>query len=63
MIQINYDMKMPDNCWDCPLVDEEFNCCHGHNQYIAWELDKYNKGGKPDWCPLVEVRYESKRNN
>ena len=57
MIKIEYDMKMPKSCAACPLIDEEFDYCHGHIEYKAWELaDLYIQDKvKPDWCPLIEV--------
>lgn len=57
MIRIEYDIELPKNCFDCPLLDDEFNYCHGHvKENKAWELDDYQYNGKPDWCPLIEVR-------
>lgn len=53
-------MKMPNNCVCCPLMDDEFNYCHGHYESDrdrdCWELDDYRYEGKPNWCPLKEIK-------
>ena len=57
MLQITYDIKMPNNCVCCPLMDDEFDYCHGHiADNCAWELTDYQHGGKPNWCPLKEIK-------
>ena len=58
MIRIEYDMKMPESCAECPLIDDEFYYCHGHIEYKSWEVEDIYKCDKtrPDWCPLIEVR-------
>ena len=62
MIRIEYDIELPKNCFDCPLCDDEFNYCHGHiKENKAWELDDYQYTGKPDWCPLIEVKKEKEK--
>lgn len=42
-------MEMPTNCAKCPCVDDESRFCKATNEYIPML-------GKPDWCPLVEVK-------
>lgn len=58
MIQLNYDISMPESCFNCPLVDEEFHYCHGRLCSTAWECDAY-KEKCPSWCPLTEVSNET----
>ena len=56
MIQI--DMPMPESCYYCRFVDSEFMYCHArspHQHWDVWEEERYEKG-KPDWCPLIEVK-------
>ena len=60
MIQINFDIPMPESCISCPLYDDEFDYCHGHiGDNLAWELADYRYEGKPNWCPLIEVNNDS----
>ena len=58
MIRIEFDIELPKNCYTCPLIDDEFDYCHGHLEAKAWELaDNYIKGtNRPNWCPLIEVK-------
>lgn len=68
---IMIDMEMPASCRDCRMIDEEFGYCHGidisnqigmnHVSFEAWDHSKANT--KPSWCPLIEVKDESKGNN
>ena len=59
---IQIEMKMPDNCNQCPFVDSEFEYCHAADgaENIPPTLDTNvmehsYRGTKPDWCPLQEV--------
>ena len=66
MIRIELDIPMPQACADCFLLDTEFAYCHGHLTENSRELYSYLYTGpdaKPDWCPLIEVNDEIKRNN
>ena len=57
MIRIEYNIELPKDCYACPLIDDEFDYCHGHLEAKAWELSDTIKDHKrPDWCPLIEVR-------
>ena len=58
MITIKFDIELPKGCGYCPLVDEEFNYCHGTLCGAAWECDNYDEI-RPKWCPLVEVKDET----
>ena len=42
-------MKMPKNCWDCPLVNTSPCACKGYSTAI-----EHTKNRHPD-CPLVEL--------
>lgn len=61
MIQINFDMKMPKTCSECPLYDEEFYYCHERIVYQAYEVQDMVRHDKdrPKWCPLIEVKNET----
>ena len=56
MIAVIYDIEMPDVCCSCPLFDDEFEFCHGQSSAPAWQLSEYRYDGKPNWCPLIEVK-------
>ena len=51
-------MEMPETCDEC-----DFHIYHSNGEYICvatpllypWNLANY-KGGRKDWCPLVEVQ-------
>lgn len=61
MIRIEYNIELPKDCYACPLIDDEFDYCHGHLEAKAWELsDTINDHKRPDWCPLIEVRKSCK---
>ena len=54
MIQIN--IKMPNNCYLCPLNNSEFEYCpidieerYVYRYYLR----------RPEWCPLIEVKNET----
>ena len=60
MIQI--DIPMPTCCFDCPLIDYEWdgNYCGGE-EYKTF-IEKVNiKQDKPSWCPLKEVNNNASR--
>ena len=66
MIKIELDIPMPEACIGCFLVDGELEYCHGHLARHCRELHSYLYTvpyTKPDWCPLIEVKDETKRNN
>jgi len=44
-------MKMPKNCEQCPCSD--LYGCAVLSQIMA---TKEMKSGRPDWCPLVEIK-------
>lgn len=46
MIRIEYDMKMPESCAECPLIDDEFYYRHGHIEYKSWEVEDIYKCDK-----------------
>lgn len=64
MIQINLNIQIPKNCFECPLIKEWYNlngthiCCSVNNKYFIVEnAGEYNENGtRPDWCILKEVR-------
>ena len=59
MIRIEYNIELPKDCYACPLLDDEFEYCHGHLATDSRELRPYLRTvpyTKPDWCPLIEVR-------
>lgn len=61
------DMEMPQSCRQCRMIDDEFGYCHATGNKTAGKVtfelwDCGQKGIKPDWCPLIEVNNESKRN-
>ena len=47
MVKIN--IRMPDNCQDCPCMNEE-TYCQAKNKPLNSET--YNKR-RPRWCPLI----------
>lgn len=51
------NLQMPENCFDCPCSDTEFNECKAAYHYTLHK-DEYGTfdGVKPDWCPLVEIK-------
>lgn len=53
MIQI--DMEMPEDCIDCPIHNDEFLCCNLEPDIKDWD----GFDGRPEWCPLVEVKNEN----
>lgn len=53
MIQI--EMEMPEDCIDCPIYNDEFSCCNLEPDIE--DLDCFD--GRPDRCPLVEVKNEN----
>ena len=57
MVKITYNMGMPENCYSCPLMDEEFYYCHGKIGSKAWELKGISRfePSRPSWCPLKEI--------
>ena len=61
MIQINYNIELPKNCNDCPLSDGEMFYCHGRLIFDSERelIDYFYNGGKPEWCPLIEVKNET----
>jgi len=66
MIRIELDIPMPKACVGCFLLDDEFEYCHGHLTEDCKELQSYLYTvpyAKPNWCPLIEVKDETKRNN
>ncbi len=66
MIKIELDIPMPQACVGCFLLDDGFAYCHGHLVDGVNELQPYLNTipyTKPEWCPLEEVKDESKRNN
>ena len=65
MIQINYDIEMPTSCQECPLKDWEFYYCHGLVEYKSIESNDIYQSeiSRPQWCPLIEVKNVSQRNN
>lgn len=57
MIRIELDIELPKDCLACPLIDDEFDYCHGHLGAQAWELSDHNHDYTPPaWCPLIEVK-------
>ena len=59
MIRIEYDIELPKDCYTCPLIDDEFDHCHGHLTTDSSELRPYLRTTlytRPDWCPLIEVK-------
>lgn len=51
-------MKIPENCFECPLAGKNF----GGPDYCGI-LDEftpvnYSTGTRPEWCPLEEVKEE-----
>ena len=48
---INFEAEMPKDCWDCPCLDREWNCCN----LVAERKWITKKDGRPDNCPLKEV--------
>ena len=59
MIRIEYNIELPKDCYACPLIDDEFDYCHGHLTTDSEELRPYlrtTSHPKPDWCPLIEVK-------
>ena len=43
-------MKMPKDCIGCPFDDEDYYRCN------AIMRENYNRKGRPDYCPLVELQ-------
>lgn len=67
MIQLGFDMDMPECCYDCPLEDGPCATCYADipeqrstypyckelRYWSSYEEEQYNKFKmKPDWCPL-----------
>lgn len=59
---IRIDMKMPENCANCPLIvpmrdgviQTEYFC------RIDWQhIEKGRIFGRPEWCPIKEDRTEN----
>ena len=52
-------MKMPKNCLRCPVQFGGW-CCAAPAEVddakVAPTVDEAAKQGKPEWCPLVEVK-------
>ena len=42
-------MEMPKDCTSCPFDDQDYYRCN------AIMRENYNRKGRPDYCPLVEV--------
>lgn len=62
---IKIDMEMPAHCEDCPFRD----CALEYRDYwkcwafksekhrcTAYKIYNPKSNGKPDWCPLIEVK-------
>ena len=47
MIQIN--LEMPENCWQCPIMDGQDGYCRITNEDAPID-------GKPESCPLQETK-------
>lgn len=50
---IMIDIEMPEDCIDCPIQHTEFGCCK-----LNPDMDWDGFDGRPEWCPLVEVKNE-----
>lgn len=52
-------VEMPENCFDCPCVDAEFNECAAR-EHLSLPKDEYGavSGNIPEWCPLVDADVE-----
>lgn len=55
-------VEMPENCFDCPCVDAEFNECAAR-EHLSLPKDEYGavSGNIPEWCPLVDADVEPVR--
>lgn len=65
---IKIDMKMPDNCIDCPFRDQVQSCCLAsgepgfcvfvglqENEFIHWDdWGKKVSAGRDPRCPLID---------
>lgn len=51
------NIRMPENCLDCPCCDNEFYECKAKYHFIL-PKDEYGAvlGNRPEWCPLVEIK-------
>ena len=54
------NLKMPDNCEDCPCGYETEGVYRDECQVLSREWEKDATSNRPDWCPLVEVDYDRK---
>lgn len=54
---IAIDMKMPDNCWDCPFYERSYGVCSLYMYGIPGRLlsDEQAMSGRQEWCELKEV--------
>ena len=52
---IKIDMKMPENCFDCPVCNEYLICGIPRNGsgFGGNDVSEFRQG-KPNWCPLKE---------
>ena len=52
------DMEMPKDCDDCHIKDLGDGMC---DVWCALELRMISdeKGKRPDWCPLVEIKLDA----